>query len=135
MPCASVLNIKPSYKHPPHLSLCRVCLAGRGRRESHPARYRAGARHLRQNVRSRHSAHSRRREWRSAVAAFPVVALTAEDAETEGEVSVTYWVRLLLITKTKAVGAKGGKHWSTHPIVDHAARRRGRLEQKVRGVL
>ena len=44
------------------LSLCRVCLAGRGRRESHPARYRAGARHLRQNVRSRHSAHSRRRE-------------------------------------------------------------------------
>ena len=46
-----------------------------------------------------------------------VVALTAEDAETEGEVSVTYWVRLL-ITKTKAVGAKeGSKHWSTHPIV------------------
>ena len=54
-----------------------------------------------------------------------VVALTADDAETEVEVSVTYWVRLL-ITKTKAVGAR------KTPVAlvdasdcDHAARGRG----------
>ena len=50
-----------------------------------------------------------------------ILRLVAADKEAEGEVSVTYWVRLLVTCHGRP--GEGGKmspqtkHWSTHPIV------------------